>query len=259
MQEWIDVNVSVGQWPFRRVHGDDPTALVEILRAGGVTQAWTGNLEGLFQRDVAGVNERLAQTCRDQGGGILVPFGTVNPALPDWEEDLRRCHEVHKMPGIRLHPNYQGYRLDDPVFADLLIQSAQRKLVVQLVASMEDERTQHPQFRVSHVELKPLEALLPKLSDLKLLLLNAFRASRIGVVANLTQLGHVCTDIAMLEGSGTVLSLIEALPAGRVLFGSNSPLFVWSAAEWKVRESGLSARQGAMIRGENARALLDRR
>jgi uncharacterized protein len=62
----------------------------------------------------------------------------MNPKLPDWEEDLRRCHENHHTVGIRLYPNYHGHRLGDPAFAKLLSMAADRKIMVQIALSMED-------------------------------------------------------------------------------------------------------------------------
>ena len=255
----IDVNVSLSRWPFRRLPLDDPAALVAGLKRLGVAQAWAGSFDGLLHRDAAAVNLRLADDCRTHGAGFLVPFGTVNPTLPDWSEDVRRCHEVHRMPGIRLHPNYHGYKLDDPRFAALLDEAAGRSLLVQVVAAMEDVRTQHPLVRVPPVDLAPLEALIVRRTSLKIILLNAMPRPADGFLKRLIATGRVWVDTAMLEGVAAIERAVEAIGPGHLVVGSNAPFFCAEAAPAKLRESDLSEVDRAAITGDNARLLLKAR
>ncbi|HXX93091.1 MAG TPA: amidohydrolase family protein [Planctomycetota bacterium] len=250
----IDVNVSLSRWPFRRLRLDDTAELVAFLRRRGVVQAWAGSFEALFHKDVAGVNERLADECRRRGEGILLPFGVVHPKYADWEEDLRRCLEVHRMPGIRLYPNYHGYGLEDPDFARLLGAAAERGLVVQLVLKMEDERTMHPLVRVPAVETAPLANLVAGIPGLRLVVLGG---SRDGIL-QLAPSG-ASFDFSSLEGLEGVARLAEKIGVERILFGSHSPFFIWEAARLKVTEAGLDASRERAILAENARRLIEGR
>lgn len=151
----IDTHVYLSRWPFRRISSDETAELVERLSRHGVVEAWAGSFDGVFHKDLAAVNARLVDACRKYQN-VLLPFGTVNPRLPDWEEDLRRCQEEHGMPGIRLHPNYHGYRLDDPDFLRLLHLASECGMIVQMAAWMEDERHQNPLMPVPTVDPAPL-------------------------------------------------------------------------------------------------------
>jgi predicted TIM-barrel fold metal-dependent hydrolase len=252
----IDVNVSLSRWPFRRLAGDEPGALVVKLRKQNVVQAWAGSFDGIFHKDLGGVNARLAQDCRRYGGGLLLPFGSINPKLPDWQEDLRRCHEEHRMAGIRLHPNYHGYKLDDADFRELLKLAAARKLVVQLALCMEDERTQHPLMRVPPVDIAPLAAVAASERNLRLVILNCMPTFPLERLRPLASAGEVYFDFAMVERVGAVNRLAAQVSLARVVFGSNYPLYYFESALLKVQESGLAAPQAKAVFEENARRLL---
>lgn len=252
----IDCNVNMFRWPYRRVIGDDPALLMTRLRARGVTQAWAGSFEGLLCRDMAGVNIRLSEACRQASAGFFVPFGCVNLKLPAWKEDLRRCHEVHRMPGIRLFPNYHGYTLSDRMFEELLAGAAERMLIVQIALSMEDTRTQST--IVAPVDPGPLADLLPRFPQLQVVLLNhgGWTDDAGDQVAKIRKATNAHFDIAMNEGVGGLERLIALTSPSRIFFGSHSPIFYFESALLKVREALLPHDQESAILQKNAQALL---
>jgi predicted TIM-barrel fold metal-dependent hydrolase len=230
----VDTNVSLFHWPFRRLPLDETDALVEKLRTLGIAQAWAGSFESILHRDISGVNERLIAAC--QPVPELVPIGSVNPALPGWESDLQRCFE-HSMPGIRLHPNYHGYSLDDARFAELLKRATAAGQFIQIAASLEDGRTHSDLVRIADVDLSPLVNLLPAVPDARVQLLNhKLRAPLLGQLANTP---GVYFDTARVEATDGVPLLVKSVPPGRVLFGTHAPFLIPEAALIRTHESGL--------------------
>ncbi len=252
----IDTNVSLFHWPFRRLPLDSTSKLVTKFQSAGMVQAWAGSFEALLHKNLSDANEALARECQQHGREILLPFGTVNPRLPDWQEDLRRCHEKYKMAGIRLFPNYHGYNLDDPDFAKLLAAVESCGLIVQLALSMEDERVQHPLVRVANADAAPLPALLEKFPKLKLVLLNWFRPVKTDLLAKLGKTKQVYFDISMVEGVGGLSNLLRDVPAEQIVFGSSAPFFYLESVLLKLKESVLPLGVPTLIMRENARQLL---
>ena len=255
-ESFIDVNVTLSRWPLRRLPLDTTSRLVDKLRSQGITQAWAGSFDVLGKEDLTVVNDRLAEECLNTGEGVLIPFGSVNPATAGWADEMNRCVGVHNMRGIRLYPNYHGYALDDPVFERLLCHAASLNLVVQLVVMLEDDRPVHRLPGGDPVDVSPLAAVVRKVSGLKLVLLNALGRVRGAVLDDLVDAGDVSVDTAMLEGIGGLETLLTRVPGERILFGSHAPFFYFEAAALKLKESLLTEEQITVIRYANAARLL---
>jgi predicted TIM-barrel fold metal-dependent hydrolase len=251
----IDTNVHLSRWPFRRVANDIAPALVAKLKRLGITEAWAGSYDALLHRDLSAVNERLVTDCRRHGAGFLRPFGCVNPSLPDWEEDLRRCAEVYKMKGVRLYPNYHQYDLAAVRFKKLFAMATERGLLVQIAVMMEDERTQHPLVSVPHVNTAPLIDLLKQTPKARVMLLNCFRAVRGGLLLKLHATRRVWFDLATLEGMAGIGRLLKLLPADRLVFGTGAPFYIPESAALKLKESKMTQAQFDAITFKNAQAL----
>jgi predicted TIM-barrel fold metal-dependent hydrolase len=263
----IDVNVHLFDWPFRQLKYAQTGALLAKLRKHRIVQAWAGSFEGLLHKNLDGVNARLAHECQANGENMLVPFGAINPALPDWDEDLRRCHEKYKMPGIQLYPSYHNYTLQHPEMARLLDLAAQRGLLVQLAVRMEDPRVHLPVTLTPAVDVTPLPELLAKARGVRLQLLNAFNGTdplRGRVGQRLIEETGVTFDVSHIEGQGGVRRLIDGdrdasrppVPVERLLFGSHAPYFPCESSLFKLFESPLSRSELEPLMHRNAAALL---
>jgi predicted TIM-barrel fold metal-dependent hydrolase len=162
------------------------------------------------------------------------------------------------MAGIRLHPNYHGYSLDDPAFAELLGEASRQGLIVQVALKMEDERTLHPLIKsLPTTDAAPLGTLLTREPRAKVVLLNALGDVRTEPLKRLIASGRLWVDIAMMEGAAGLERLVAQIGVERILFGSFAPFFYAEAAHLKLKESALTPEQLGAIREGNARQLVD--
>jgi hypothetical protein len=262
--ELIDSNVHLFHWPFRRLKYDRTEALVRKLRRHRIVQALAGSFEAVLHKQLDAANRRLADECRERGGGLLISIGSVNPVWPDWEEDLRRCHEQYRMPGIRLYPAYHGYGLDHPELIRLLGAAARRGLLVQIAIRMEDERVHHPSVLAPVVSASLLPEVLVKVPGARVQLLNADTVFRSNHVRALIEQTGTTFDIAAVEGDGGIGRLIAGghptyrgrVPVERLVFGTHAPFFPCESALLKLFESPLDRQQLDQIMVANARRLL---
>lgn len=250
----VDTNVHLGVWPFRYLADSDPQKLTAKLKRLGFTQAWTSSFDGLLHRDIRAVNERLVAACQGNDGLALVPFGVLNPNLPDWEEDLRRCHEVHRMPGVRIYPSYHDYSLQAPFLQPLLNQIERRGLLLQLVVSLEDTRTQHPRMRTDDVDLSALPDLLTRFPALRVQLLGCRPTGPI--FSRLANESRVRFDTARIEATDGIAGWVRRTSPERVLLGTHSPFLITVANLIKLYESDLNDQELRLVAGTAATAWL---
>jgi uncharacterized protein len=83
----------------------------------------------------------------------LIPFLSVDPTRPDWEEELIHGHQDLRMKGIKLLPMYAGFKPNQPELTHLWEYATRHHLPVLLHTG------------TTFVDQAPLECTLPRLLD----------------------------------------------------------------------------------------------
>jgi len=251
----IDVNASVGHWPFRMLRHNTPEGLMALMDAHGIGKAWVASLDCVLNREVKTANLALAEAIA-RHRGRLAPFATVNPNFPTWDADIDLYLGDLGMAGLRTYPNYHGYTLGDACFGELLACAEERGVPLQTALRVADERMHHPLMKVPPVDLGDLEDHLDQAKNAKIVLLNV-RQPELATAARLAGAhSGVFIEISHVESIGGVGRLFERFPEEQVLFGTHAPLLYPLSAVHKLREADLTAEQLDRVSGNNAAGML---
>ncbi|MCE5344457.1 MAG: amidohydrolase family protein, partial [Eubacteriales bacterium] len=96
-------------------------------REAGITRHLVHSV-GITPERVAGINDYLMATVA-QYPSRLIGFGTMHPALPDVRAELRRI-KAGGLRGVKLHPDFQHFCLDDEKAMEMFRALAEMNLPV---------------------------------------------------------------------------------------------------------------------------------
>src|SRR2546430_15313258 len=87
----LDVNVFLGAYPYRRVPGTSPQAVLGAMERVGIDEAWVTHLPSLFWQAPPEGNAWLYEaTARERR---FQPVPAVHPGLPGWEAGLGEARD----------------------------------------------------------------------------------------------------------------------------------------------------------------------
>ena len=249
----IDINTYIGHWPFRQLRHNTARGLVGQMDRREIDRAVVASVHGIFYKNAHTANEELARETR-RYRDRLIPFATLNPTYPGWEEDLRRCAEDLDMCGIRLYPQYHGYRVTDAAALGLIDVATELGWAVQVPMRVVDRRQRHPWDLARDLSPAEIEEILSLRPRTKWMILNGTGLTG----SHLPPEAHVLLDISRMTSvlHRTIPALLETAGPERLAFGTGMPFKVPEPALLKLEILDAPDPVKEQIAGRNAADML---
>jgi predicted TIM-barrel fold metal-dependent hydrolase len=252
----IDVNSFVGAYPFRRVPGTSPEALLRTMDRVSVDRAWVSHLPGVFWRDPAAGNAWLYETV--QRSDRLDPVPAVHPGVAGWEAVLSQAREA-AAPAVRCDPTYYGI---DPVGSQMraLARACSAEGVpLMLSVRLEDGRQRHPNDRAAELPPWAVRTLVRSDPGLRLIITHADRPfiEEVHFGSTAEESGRILWDICWIWGppEDHLETLLRTIGAERFVFGTGQPLRLAENSVAKLDLLELAPDDRASIESQNAVSL----
>ena len=252
----VDVNAFVGAYPFRRVPGTSPEALLRAMDRTRVERAWVTHLPGIFWRDPAAGNPWLYEMASRHDR--LMPVPAVHPGLDGWEGVLREA-KAAGAPAVRCDPMYYALDPTGPELLALARACGTVGVPLMLAVRLEDARQRHPNDGAAELPPWAVRTLIRCDGRVRLVVTHADRAfiEEVHFGSTPEESSRIWWDICWIWGppEDHLKTLLGTVGAERFVFGTGQPLRLPETSVAKLDLLDLGAAQRAAIESGNIAAI----
>jgi predicted TIM-barrel fold metal-dependent hydrolase len=252
----IDVNAFLGAYPFRRVPGTSPEALLAAMDRTGVDEAWVTHLPGVFWRNPHEGNAWLLETTARNPR--LRPVPSIHPEVPDWEAQLEAAVGA-EAPAVRSDPTYYGVAATGAGMRQLAAACGTAGMPLMLAVRLEDGRQRHPHDVAPELPAAAVRALIRCDARLRLVVTHADRPfiEEVHFGSTPGEAARLWWDISWLWGppEDHLETLLGTIGVERFVFGTGQPLRIPENGVAKLDLLELDSTGRAAIEADNARRL----
>ena len=255
----IDVNAFVGNYPYRRVPGTSPEALLGAMHRVGIDEAWVTHLPGVFWRDPADGNAWLGEmTARHER---LRPVPAVHPGIAGWEHVLSHATDAGA-PAVRADPTFYGIEPAGGAMRALAAACGEAGLPLMLAVRFEDGRQRHPNDTAPEFPAAAVRALIRSHPRVRLVVTHADRpfVEEVHFGSTPEEAVRIWWDISWIWGppEDHLQTLLGTVGATRFVLGTGQPLRLPENAGAKLDLLDSTAADRSAIESGNAQGLRGR-
>ena len=255
----IDVNAFLGAFPWRRVPGTSPPAVLAAMDRMRIDQAWVSHLPGILWRDPMEGNDWLYETADREARFRPVP--AVHPGLPGWEREIERAAGLGAA-AVRCDPTWYGIAPGGGLMAALARACGAASMPLQLAVRFEDGRQRHPLDRAEELPPWSVRHLVRSDPAVRVVITHADRPfiEEVHFGSTPDEARRIWWDLCWVWGppEDHLETLLRTIGPERFVFGTGQPLRLPENAVAKLDLLDLAPEVRAAIESQNVGEALGR-